>query len=51
MIVKDEKVFTELPNCNIVTWNAMFSAYVAGEGRKALQLFRHMLEEGEIPNQ
>ncbi|KAH7300994.1 hypothetical protein KP509_23G007100 [Ceratopteris richardii] len=51
MVQEAEKVFDNVSNRNIVTWNAMLSAYVeGGEGKKALQLYSHMLRGSEKPN-
>ncbi|CAN6472453.1 unnamed protein product [Victoria cruziana] len=43
--------FNEMPNRNIVSWNAMISAYAQnGCGKAALGLFDEMLELGIYPN-
>ncbi|CAL1374795.1 unnamed protein product [Linum trigynum] len=42
-------MFETMPGRNLITWNAMISGYnLAGNGRKALILFRKMKEEGEV---
>ncbi|KAH7283498.1 hypothetical protein KP509_34G009900 [Ceratopteris richardii] len=44
-------VFHELPNRNLVTWNALIAGYCQqGEGEAALHLFRQMKEEGFAPD-
>ncbi|MCO5612184.1 hypothetical protein L7F22_066446 [Adiantum nelumboides] len=46
-----ENTFSALPINDPVCWNAMLSAYVCqGQGRKALQLYAHMQEEGLDPD-
>ncbi|MCO5603972.1 hypothetical protein L7F22_058129 [Adiantum nelumboides] len=51
MVREAEKVFAGMSCRNVVTWNAMLSAYVeGGEGNKALQLYNCMLDKGESPN-
>ncbi|MCO5548062.1 hypothetical protein L7F22_001519 [Adiantum nelumboides] len=48
---KAESVFAEMPHSNVISWNAMLSAYVdQGQGVLALQLYRQMLEENKQPN-
>lgn len=50
--VEAEWVFCGLSQRNIVTWNAMLSAYVEqGQGEKALLLYRQMREAGESPTE
>lgn len=47
-----ENVFFRLPKHDRALWNAMLSAYVdAGEGKKSLQFYLHMQEEGIIPDE
>lgn len=47
-----EYVFGTLSHHDIVSWNAMISAYIEqGQGEKALLLYRQMQEEGMNPNQ
>lgn len=46
-LVDAHRVFDELQNRDVVTWNAMIGGYVQyGCGQKALQLFWQMLMEG-----
>lgn len=50
-VAEAEKVFASISCGNVVTWNAMLSAYVeGGEGKKALQMYKYMLSNGESPN-
>ncbi|MCO5609946.1 hypothetical protein L7F22_064181 [Adiantum nelumboides] len=50
-IEKAESVFAEMPHSNVISWNAMLSAYVdQGQEVLALQLYRQMLEENKQPN-
>eukprot|EP00250_Pteridium_aquilinum_P021976 c25273_g6_i1 orf=87-1220(+) len=51
-IVGAEDVFGELPHRDIVSWNALLSAYIEqGFGEKALLLYRQMQEEYVEPTQ
>lgn len=51
-IAKAESVFVGLPQPNLVSWNAMLSAYADhGQEGMALHLFRQMQEERECPNE
>lgn len=51
-IVSAETVFGQLISRNVVSWNAMLSAYVEhGEGEKALSLYRQMHWEGLRPHE
>lgn len=44
-------VFDKLPVRNVVSWTSMIAAYVKyGFGKKALQLFQEMRQEGVNPN-
>ncbi|KDP24783.1 hypothetical protein JCGZ_25404 [Jatropha curcas] len=46
-----EKVFSRMPNWNVVTWTAMISSYgIHGKGGKSLDLFRKMKDCGLKPN-
>eukprot|EP00249_Psilotum_nudum_P016752 c25971_g7_i1 orf=321-1475(+) len=48
---ESREIFDKMPNRNVVSWNAMISAYVQHDrGREALQFFRLMQLDGEIPN-
>lgn len=50
-IMEAESVFIELLSRNIVTWNALLSAYVEqGQPDKALHLYWQMEKEGIVPN-
>lgn len=50
-IADAKRVFDELANRTVVSWNALLSAYVEqGEGEKALQLYRQMSEDNISPN-
>eukprot|EP01018_Ginkgo_biloba_P025618 Gb_32099 [translate_table: standard] len=45
------QVFNEMPERNLVSWNAMISAYAQnGHSKEALQLFEHMLQAGTKPD-
>lgn len=47
-----EYVFSRLVHRNVVSWNAMLSAFVEHDkGEKALTLYRHMHEEGLRPHE
>eukprot|EP00250_Pteridium_aquilinum_P021973 c25273_g3_i1 orf=28-3111(+) len=51
-VVDAENVFIALSNRDLVTWNNMILIYVeAGEGTKALRLYRQMQDEGVRGNQ
>ncbi|KAH7285963.1 hypothetical protein KP509_33G052800 [Ceratopteris richardii] len=44
-------VLREMPEPNIISWNAMMAAYIqAGEAELALQVFEHALQEGFFPD-
>ncbi|XP_051118905.1 putative pentatricopeptide repeat-containing protein At3g13770, mitochondrial [Andrographis paniculata] len=46
-----ELVFMNLPNRNLVSWNAMIAAYgVHGRGGAALSAFSKLLEDGFVPD-
>ncbi|KAI5059977.1 hypothetical protein GOP47_0024397 [Adiantum capillus-veneris] len=46
-----EHVSSSMPDKDLVSWTAMFSAYGhQGQGTKALQLYKKMLEEGGNPD-
>ncbi|MCO5595892.1 hypothetical protein L7F22_049943 [Adiantum nelumboides] len=48
-VLEAEAVFNELPECDIVAWTAMLSAYLQeGSQRKALQFSRRMQKEGVV---
>ncbi|KAI5070670.1 hypothetical protein GOP47_0015013 [Adiantum capillus-veneris] len=50
-MVEAEGVFSSLTLHTIVQWNGMLSAYVEqGQGRKALQCYRQLREEGLCPD-
>jgi pentatricopeptide repeat protein len=45
------RVFNKLPSRDVVTWSAMILGHVqSGQGRKALELFQQMQQEGVQPN-
>ena len=45
------KVFNDLPNRNVVTWNAMLTGYIQqGDGFSALDLVKKMHVEGIQPD-
>ncbi|MED6220559.1 hypothetical protein PIB30_045938 [Stylosanthes scabra] len=45
------KLFDEMPNRHIVTWNSMISSHVSyGRSREALGLYGNMLVEGVLPD-
>ncbi|MED6137998.1 hypothetical protein PIB30_070218 [Stylosanthes scabra] len=45
------KLFDEMPNRHIVTWNSMISSHVShGRSREALDLYGSMLVEGVLPD-
>ncbi|XP_031494715.1 putative pentatricopeptide repeat-containing protein At2g01510 [Nymphaea colorata] len=45
------KFFTEMPSWNSVTWNGIIAGYAQnGEGRKALDFFLRMVENGTKPD-
>lgn len=51
-IVEAERVFAALPQRDLVSWNAMLSAYInQGDGESALLLFRQMLDDSVSSNQ
>ncbi|KAH8932812.1 hypothetical protein BDL97_19G095000 [Sphagnum fallax] len=44
-------VFNKMPSRNVLTWTAMILGHVkCGKGRKALELFQQMQQEGVQPN-
>ncbi|KAI5070799.1 hypothetical protein GOP47_0015142 [Adiantum capillus-veneris] len=46
-IVEAEKAFGCLSHLDSIVWNSMLSAYVdQGQGQKAIELFKQMIEEG-----
>lgn len=51
-ISQAESMFFELPKRDVISWNAMLSAYVEyGQADIALQFYNKMQEEGGIPDQ
>eukprot|EP00250_Pteridium_aquilinum_P020504 c24836_g4_i1 orf=98-943(-) len=51
-IAEAEEVFSEMSECDVVSWNAMLSAYCEqGQGEKALSLYRMMQEQQVILNE
>lgn len=51
-IVDARKLFDELPNRFIVTWNSMISYYISHRtSREALLLFTRMIPEGVLPDE
>ncbi|CAL9086348.1 unnamed protein product [Musa acuminata var. zebrina] len=49
--VETQKTFDEMPDKNIVSWNAMMSAYAQnGQGTKAIKLFEDMLQQDVKPD-
>ena len=50
-LAEARKLFDELPNRHIVTWNSMISSHVShGMSREALDLYGNMLVEGVLPD-
>ncbi|KAH7331876.1 hypothetical protein KP509_20G054700 [Ceratopteris richardii] len=50
-VLQAEHVFVTLLDPDVVSWNAMLSAYVQqGQGASALQLYHEMQEKGTAPN-
>ncbi|KAM0974210.1 hypothetical protein TB2_017075 [Malus domestica] len=50
-IVEARKLFDSMTEKNVVTWNAMISAYgLHGDGHEALKLFTEMLHSGISPS-
>jgi pentatricopeptide repeat protein len=50
-LIEAEHAFVSLDRRDVVSWNAMLSAYVeASEAKKALQLYSRMQEDGTEPN-
>lgn len=46
-----QRMFDEMPERNVVSWNAMISAYAQhGHGKQALELFDLMLQKGLNPD-
>ncbi|KAL4186266.1 hypothetical protein AMTRI_Chr09g32990 [Amborella trichopoda] len=51
-IEDSRKVFNEMPEKNVVSWNAIIGAYATnGGGQKALDMFTEMQKMGVKPNQ
>ncbi|MCO5560263.1 hypothetical protein L7F22_013874 [Adiantum nelumboides] len=47
-----ESIFVELPKRDVVSWNAMLSAYVKhGQAENALRFYNKMQQEGVLPDQ
>lgn len=45
------KLFSKIPERNLVSWNAMIAAYAQqGQAEKAFRLYEQMQVEGEMPN-
>lgn len=52
VIREAEHAFCSISKHTVVSWNAMISAYAEQfQAQKALQIYRHMWEEGIYPNQ
>ncbi|KAJ1382146.1 Tetratricopeptide-like helical domain superfamily [Sesbania bispinosa] len=50
-ITEARKLFDELPNKHIVTWNSMISSHVShGKRKEAVELYGNMLLEGVLPD-
>nr|GMD15176.1 putative pentatricopeptide repeat-containing protein At2g01510 [Ipomoea batatas] len=50
-IKEAKKIFKEMPDRNIVSWNAMFSAHAQnGDGEATLRSFEEMIESGLHPD-
>ena len=50
-LVKAHEVFNQIGTPNLVSWNALISAYAhVGQGYVALDMFREMLAENIVPN-
>lgn len=48
---ESRRVFRGLPEGDVVTWNTMIGSYAShGYGRKALELYERMVEEGVAPS-
>ncbi|OAY78079.1 putative pentatricopeptide repeat-containing protein [Ananas comosus] len=48
---ESHKIFQEMPERNIVSWNAMVAAYAQnGLGKKAIEIFEEMLRSGVEPD-
>ncbi|CAJ2647338.1 unnamed protein product [Trifolium pratense] len=51
IIAEARKLFDELPNRHIVTWNSMISSHVSrGKTKEAIELYNNMLFEGVLPD-
>ncbi|XP_004512569.1 pentatricopeptide repeat-containing protein At5g65570 [Cicer arietinum] len=51
IITKARKLFDELPNRHIITWNSIISSYVShGKTKEAIKLYNNMLFEGVLPD-
>lgn len=47
-----KRVFDEMANRNVITWNVIIMAYgMHGEGGQALELFKNMVDGGVNPNE
>jgi pentatricopeptide repeat protein len=45
------RVFNRMPTQNVISWTSMIQGYVrCGEGKRALELFWQMQQEGVEPN-
>eukprot|EP00253_Pinus_taeda_P001206 PITA_01206 len=51
-LIDARQVFDEMPQRNIVTWNAMIAGYARrGHSREALECFRQMLQAGMVTDE
>jgi pentatricopeptide repeat protein len=51
IIAEARKLFDELPNRHIVTWNSMISSHVSrGKTKEAIELYSNMLFDGVLPD-
>ncbi|KEH27938.1 pentatricopeptide (PPR) repeat protein [Medicago truncatula] len=51
VITEARKLFDEMPNRHIVTWNSMISSHVSrGKTKEAIELYSNMLFEGVLPD-
>ncbi|XP_026420903.1 pentatricopeptide repeat-containing protein At5g04780, mitochondrial-like [Papaver somniferum] len=51
-LLDSQKVFDEMPERNIVSWNALFSSYVQNDCcAEAISLFQEMIVSGLLPNE
>ncbi|XP_057448582.1 pentatricopeptide repeat-containing protein At5g65570 [Lotus japonicus] len=50
-VAEARKLFDEMPERHIVTWNSMISAHVShGKSKQAVELYGNMLVEGVLPD-